>query len=33
MLAVTATDARIVAVGTYGAPDNFIPTVWVSPPP
>jgi hypothetical protein len=31
MLAVATREGRYVAVGTYGAPDNYIPTVWLSP--
>jgi hypothetical protein len=30
--AVIADGSRFVAVGTVGAPDNYIPTVWLSPP-
>jgi hypothetical protein len=30
-LAVIPDGAGYVAVGTVGAPDNFIPTVWLSP--
>jgi hypothetical protein len=33
MEAVVAAGEDIVAVGTYGAPDNHVPTVWISPPP
>jgi hypothetical protein len=32
MLGVAADARRVVAVGTFGAPDNYVPTVWVSPP-
>ena len=31
MLAVTVADGRFVAVGTYAAPDDYVPTVWLSP--
>lgn len=31
-LAALAWDGRVVAVGTAGSPDNFIPRVWISPP-
>jgi len=30
--AVIADGSGYVAVGTVGAPDNYIPTVWLSPP-
>ncbi len=30
--AVVPFDGRFVMVGTFGAPDNFIPRVWISPP-
>jgi hypothetical protein len=30
MLAVAATPGRLVAVGSFGAPDNYIPTIWLS---
>jgi hypothetical protein len=32
MLAVAANAERVVAVGTFGAPDNYVPTAWLSPP-
>ncbi len=32
MLGVATGPGRVVAVGTFGAPDNYVPTVWVSPP-
>lgn len=32
MLAVAAGPSGYVVVGTVGAPDNYVPTVWVSPP-
>lgn len=32
MLGVAATPSRAVAVGTFGAPDSYIPTIWISPP-
>lgn len=32
MLALAADPSRVVVVGTVGAPDNYVPTVWVSPP-
>lgn len=31
-MAVIADGPRYVATGTVGAPDNYIPTVWLSPP-
>jgi hypothetical protein len=31
--AVTASNGRAVAVGTFGSPDFAIPTIWISPPP
>jgi hypothetical protein len=31
MLAVAAAADTVVAVGTFGAPDNYIPTAWFSP--
>jgi hypothetical protein len=30
--AVVALDGRYVMVGTFGAPDNYIPRAWLSPP-
>ena len=30
--AVIADGPGYVATGTVGAPDNYIPTVWLSPP-
>jgi hypothetical protein len=30
--AVVAFGGRFVMVGTFGAPDNYIPRVWISPP-
>lgn len=32
MLAVALADGRAVAVGSFGAPDAYLPTIWVSPP-
>ncbi len=32
VVAVVGDARRAVAVGSYGAPDFFIPTIWVSPP-
>ncbi len=32
MLGVAADASHVVAVGTFGAPDNYVPTVWISPP-
>jgi hypothetical protein len=29
--AVAAADPGLVAVGSFGAPDDYIPTVWLSP--
>jgi hypothetical protein len=31
MLAVLAAEPGYVAVGTFGAPDDYVPTVWLSP--
>ncbi len=31
-LAVATDGTRVVAVGSFGAPDNYIPQVWVTPP-
>jgi hypothetical protein len=31
-MSVIADGARYITVGTVGSPDNFIPTVWLSPP-
>ena len=31
-LAVAPWRDGLVAVGTFGSPDNFIPQVWLSPP-
>ncbi|HET7726301.1 MAG TPA: sialidase family protein [Candidatus Limnocylindrales bacterium] len=31
-LAAVAVDGSVIAVGTAGSPDNFIPRVWISPP-
>ena len=31
MLAVAATHVGLVAVGSFGAPDNYIPTIWRGP--
>lgn len=33
MLAVTPGPTELVAVGDFGAPDNYVPTVWLSPLP
>ncbi|HEY7523814.1 MAG TPA: hypothetical protein VH720_09200, partial [Candidatus Limnocylindrales bacterium] len=33
MLGVTLSPVGFVATGSYGAPDNYIPTIWLSPPP
>lgn len=33
MLGVALGPAGFVAVGSFGAPDNYIPTIWLSPPP
>jgi photosystem II stability/assembly factor-like uncharacterized protein len=33
VLGVTGLDDFLYAVGTFGAPDNFIPTAWLSPLP
>jgi hypothetical protein len=33
MLAVTRGGPGLVAVGSFGAPDNYIPTVWLTPEP
>jgi hypothetical protein len=33
MLAVASQNDFLYAVGTFGAPDNFIPTAWLSPLP
>ena len=33
MLAVTPGPTELVAVGNFGAPDNYVPTVWLSPLP
>jgi photosystem II stability/assembly factor-like uncharacterized protein len=30
--AVVPFDGRFVMVGTFGAPDNYIPRAWISPP-
>jgi hypothetical protein len=30
MLAVARGGPRLVAVGSFGAPDNYIPTIWLS---
>jgi hypothetical protein len=30
--AVVSRGDRMIAVGTFGAPDNYIPRVWISPP-
>jgi hypothetical protein len=32
-LSVLLTDRWLVAVGSHGAPDNYVPTVWLSPIP
>jgi hypothetical protein len=32
VVAVVGNDRRAVAVGFYGAPDFFVPTIWFSPP-
>jgi hypothetical protein len=32
VVAVTGDARRAVAVGFYGAPDFFVPTIWFSPP-
>jgi len=31
MASLVAAGSGVVAVGTFGAPDNYIPTVWLSP--
>jgi hypothetical protein len=31
MLAIVAADPGYVAVGTFGAPDDYVPTIWLSP--
>ena len=31
-LAVATDGTRVVAVGSFGAPDNYIPRVWITPP-
>ncbi len=33
MNAIVAREDGLVAVGTWGAPDQYVPTVWLSPPP
>ena len=33
MLGLTLAPAGLVAVGSYGAPDNYIPTIWLGPAP
>jgi len=32
LFGLAASATRVVAVGSYGAPDLYLPTVWVSPP-
>jgi hypothetical protein len=32
MNAIVAREDELVAVGTWGAPDQYVPTVWLSPP-
>jgi len=31
-LAIATDGTRVVAVGSFGAPDNYIPQVWLTPP-